>query len=385
MILRFQKSNRPGQPDPLKIKTLREKEEHMEKNISTTQIKPSSQPTLSFQALMAGVWEVGLQGGLYFDPSFRDSRQGYITFGKSALVLYLQQGLQPGFNWHCRIDISHAAIEHVIPAIDELRRGIITFTLKSPPKFYDIQSTDDLHLYSGNEMPNGSNLLPDMSRLTLRPKGNRHRLDRLCALSSSHAKSSALCMVYRVMFPDLRTAEHAFNFVKDYSVSEKYCWKTLTPVVRSNMIEAENAIVESILSNYHSSVPSEFDFAVRFQLTALVLEGTITPLKMIGLIPLVQELAKVHGAELTAVAVRHLGRQIPTPGPSQDVKSFQLKTFAETIQGSVEDVQNQTAAHQMLTGRRKKHQHLALTYKATVTPTGTRRRLVSLFYAFTTY
>ncbi|KAH7378776.1 RNA dependent RNA polymerase-domain-containing protein [Pyrenochaeta sp. MPI-SDFR-AT-0127] len=372
--LRCQLSNRPGQPEPLKVRTLQEKEEVMRakmvKQGSTAQIPRSSQPTLSFQTLMTGVWDYDKMGQLVFDQKFKDERNGFVTFGNAALVLYLQQGIQKNFQWHCRVDIPYAILEHAIPSFDNGKRGAIIFTLKSPPKFYNIRSTDDLHLYAGKSEPQNAGILPDLAALTLGSKTKVNRLERLCSLERSNSQSSALCMVYRIVFTDIQTARYAWNFVKSFSVPDEHCWKAMATNAPTRTTESEYASVDQMLSNYHPAISLEFGFAVRFQLMALLLEGTITPLKMINFIPLVQAIAKEHGAERTSLGVRQLGQQIPTPAPQTDASRFELRTLLALLTDSIEHSKNQELTNQDLTRKKRKHHHLALTYKATVTPTG---------------
>lgn len=90
----FQLSNRPGQPDPLKVKSLQEREEAERSKLgsqaSTLKLeRPSGRSTLSFCTLMTGVWDYDRLGKLVFDQKFKDERNGFITFGKSALVVSL--------------------------------------------------------------------------------------------------------------------------------------------------------------------------------------------------------------------------------------------------------------------------------------------------------
>lgn len=42
---------------------------------------------MSFRTLMTGVWDYDHLGKLVFDQKLKDKRQGYITFGKNALVV----------------------------------------------------------------------------------------------------------------------------------------------------------------------------------------------------------------------------------------------------------------------------------------------------------
>ncbi|KAG9191768.1 hypothetical protein G6011_10502 [Alternaria panax] len=370
--LDFRIDNKPGQPDPLKIKSLQEREEaERSKMGSQTPImkleRPSGRSTLSFRTLMTGVWDYDHLGKLVFDPKFKDGRKGFVTFGKSALVIYLQAGIAETFNWHCRIDIPYAIIEHTIPSADNGKHETITFTLKSPPKFYNIQSTDDLHLYSGEKAPNDISSM--LANLNVRPQKKVLRLQRLCKLSKPNEKSSALCMVYKIVFPDAQTTRFAWNFVKDFSVPKLYCWKTMVPIHRTNSIEAEYLVVEDKLRDYGSSIPAAFTFNVRYQLTALLLEGTITPLKMMELIPEVRRIAVQHGADLTANAVRRLGNQIPIPAPGVEASKFEINTLKNILNESITKSDCHKEISQDWNVKHSK-QNFVSTYKATVTPTG---------------
>ncbi|EFQ92511.1 hypothetical protein PTT_10351 [Pyrenophora teres f. teres 0-1] len=368
--LTFRMNNKPGQPDPLKVKSLQEKEAAMRSKMGSQAPKPqtSGRSTLAFQTLMTGVWDYDNLGKLSFDQKLKDRRQGYVTFGKSALVLYLQAG-EP-INWHCRIDIPYAIIEHTIPSFENGRYGSIAFTLKSPPKIYSIQSTDDLHLYAGRDAPQMPDLLASLASLNLGPHKKTLRLERLCALSPEHTKNSALCMVYKIVFPNTENAGLAWNFVKEFSVPEVYCWMTVVPKLKTYSIEDEYRVVEGKLCTYDPSIPQAFNFAVRYQVMALMLEGIITPLNVIKLLPYIYVLAKQHGSDFTANAVRQLGQQIPTPSPQDDAKSFTTQRLAHRLRESIAESEKRELIARELNVKQKKHYHLALTYKATVTPTG---------------
>ncbi|KAF2130133.1 RdRP-domain-containing protein [Dothidotthia symphoricarpi CBS 119687] len=374
--LRCRRSNRPGQPEALKVIALLHKEEEMRVKHSSrgpnTPTPGPSQPTFKFQTLMTGLWDYDRMGKLVFDQKYKDPRSGFVTFGKFALVLYLEKGSYHGYDWRCRIDIPYTILEHTIPSITNGNRGSITFTLKSPPKIYQIQTEEDLHLYTGaqpNLIPNG---MPDFARLELGTSNKRAqvpRLERLCALQRSHAKNSALCMVYKLYFPNLPLAYQAFTFVKNASVPEVHWWKTMEPNKLTGTIEAEYADLERILAVYDPIAFPEFSFAVRFQLLALVLEGTITPLKMIGLVLVVRRISQQHGSELTANAIRKLGLQVSTPAPDVAASEFSLQNLTSTLLDNIQILKKADVTNRGLSKGRTK-EHLALTYKATITPTG---------------
>jgi hypothetical protein len=109
-------------------------------------------------------------------------------------------------------------------------------------------------------------------RLEQQEFGAVYGKSQLYELHVRHTLTSYI-QVYKIAFFDSRSAETALNFVKDFSVPEVHCWKMLIPANRTHKIEAEYTVVENKLSAYNPSTPLEFNFAIRYQLTALVLEG----------------------------------------------------------------------------------------------------------------
>lgn len=372
--LNCKRSNKPGQPEPLKVVSLLQKEEDFRSRrvhqTSTSHAAGPSQPIFSFNTLMTGVWNHDAHGNMVFDRKYQDLRNGSITFGRHALVIYLKTATSHGYDWHGRIDIAYAILEHTIPSIESGTRGAITLTLKSPPKFYKIVVTDDLHLYTGGQA-NSDIGVPNLAMLSLGPSSRKQRvakLERLCSLHRDHEKNAALCMVYKLLFPNLAMVYQAWSFIKDFSVPDKYWWKTANsePAYQpTRTIESEMTGLDLALSR------SSLHFAEKFQVLALVYEGTLTPARMEELLPYISSTSRVHGTKLTALAIRNLGRQIPTPEPTVKSSEFEITTLREILESNISNAQTTELTHFSLHGKRKQQQHLALTYKATITPTGT--------------
>jgi hypothetical protein len=150
------------------------------------------------------VWSYGHLGRLVFHQKYKDARTGHVTFGRHALMIYL------GFNsstprsseWHCRIDVPYAVLEHTILSDENGTRSAMTLTLRSPPKIYEIVDTEDLHLYTGQSVVLDTGVVSAFSNLTLgasrSPKLERSRLpklQRLCTLHPEHKENVGLCMV----------------------------------------------------------------------------------------------------------------------------------------------------------------------------------------------
>jgi hypothetical protein len=357
--------------DPRKVVTLLQKEEEIRSRRVQQPTAGASQPIFPFQTLMTGVWNYDQQGRLTFDQKYRDLRVGSVTFGRHALVIYLETATVNGFDWHGRIDIPYAILEHTISFVEDAHRGSITLTLKSPPKIYQIVGTEDLHLYTGRQSTAAANGLPMLASLSLgAPNRGRRiaKLERLCSLQTKHDSCPALCMVYKLVFPSA-VINQVWAFLNDFSVPEVHCRKTALWTFTS-AIETELRSLEAALAN------SSLHFAEKFQVLALVYEGTLTPRRMQELISSIEASSRTHGSKFTALAVRNLGRQIPTPGPHVDSADFQITNLRKALVDNVQDALKAELTHTTLHGKHKQQQHLALTYKATVTPTGKSQHLV---------
>lgn len=368
--LRCKKSNKKA--EALKVMSLLDKEEDMLKK----SVKPSlpraqlSQPHFGFLSMVHGVWDYDRLGNLVFNEKYQDHRRGTIIFGNTALVVYLegQNKTHTDLDCNCRIDIPYGILEHTIPSNDKGGQGALTLTLKSPPKIYRIESADSLHLYTGAD----SNTVPQMPDLRALPFGvspssQRVRpLYRLCTLQRHYNKSAALCMVYKIQFSNLQTLRHAWNFIQDFAVSDVDLWRTTIPQTKTQTIEQDYANLELDLA---SVIKSHISFAVAYQMMALVLEGTLSPANMLQLVPGICDLAGRHGSTQTAAGVRNLAQQIPTPAPNVNGDNYRTKSIIEMIEANIHVTQS-GVSESWSSPKQKKHQHLALTYKATVTPTG---------------
>lgn len=370
--LKCKKSNKKA--EALKIMSLLDKEDELRKKAVKSSIpKPQlSQPHFSFTSMMTGVWNYDNLGKLVFDQKYQDPRRGTMIFGKTALVIYLEskKGAATQIDCNCRIDIPYGILEHTIPANDKEGQGSLTLTLKSPPKIYKINATDSLHLYTGaesNPMVHMSNLGLSGLSLDAATSFRRQRpLHRLCALQRHYDNTTALCMVYKLCFSNSRTMTHAWNFIREFAVTGIDLWRTPISHVRSQAIEKDYANLELLLTTV---VGTYINFAVAYQMMALVLEGTVPPSNMMQLIPGICDLARHHGSTRTAAGVRDLGQQIPTPAPNINGNNYRTQAIIDMIDANINEAKA-GASDLSCASKRGKHQHLALTYKATLTPTG---------------
>lgn len=329
----------------------------------------SSRSIFPIHCLMTGVWGYDHLGKLIFDQKFKDMRTGSVTFGKYALMIYLKNATSAEYDWHCRIDIPYAILEHTIPSVDNGKKGAITLTLKAPPKIYKISDMEDLHLYTGQSAPQAEfelgQLMGDLKLDTASRRPKPPRLERLCRLQRLSGKNTALCMVYKLQFPDTRSTSQAWTFLKSFSVPEVHCWKTMVPHTLTKSIECD-------FDNLQDRISKEaLAYAVQFQMFALVFEGTITPSKMIEMLPSIVSLTKTYGQRATASAVRSLQSRVPTPGPHVRSSDFQITTLRNLLAQGIK--MSQDMEHYVTSNHREEKNHVVLTHKATITPTGMYR------------
>ena len=239
-------------------------------------------------------------------------------------------------------------------------------TLKSPPKIYRIESDENLHLYTNTEKVPGLRM-PDLGAMSLnasRPSERERPLQRLCMLQRHYHKSAALCMVYKIQFSNTKSMRFAWNFIKDFAAPGVNAWSTAVLQLIERPIESEYKVLEQALAIVTGS---KISFDVSFQLMALVLEGTLSPVTAGQLIRGLCIIAGYHGSTKTAVGVRNLAHQIPTPAPNLDGdRYYSISSIVDKIEANI--TESQTDVDNL--SKATKHEHLALTHKATITPTG---------------
>ncbi|KAL1654362.1 hypothetical protein SLS61_002962 [Didymella pomorum] len=173
-------------------------------------------------------------------------------------------------------------------------------------------------------------------------------------------------MVYKLQFGNVKTMRYAWTLIRDFAIPGMDLWRTPIGHVQTSKIEQDYADLELALT---SVVPQYVSFGVAYQMMALVLEGTVPPRNMTQLLPGIYDLVKRYGSTRTAAGIRDLAQQIPTPAPNIDGKSYRTKAIIDMIDANIN--KPLIAADELSSSsKRSKHEHLALTYKATVTPTG---------------
>ncbi|KAH7393915.1 RNA dependent RNA polymerase-domain-containing protein [Phaeosphaeria sp. MPI-PUGE-AT-0046c] len=363
-------SDRKDQPPALKVSALLAKEAEMllkrSKQPTASRTSPSTRTTFDIQSLITGVWSYDRNGNLVFDPKYEDLREGTVIFGKHALVIYLESTDYADSDWHGRVDIPYAIIEHTIPELHgKGSPGSITVTLRSPPKVYQILDLEELHRYDAKQAVAEPDALLDLVNLSItkdKRSGQGVKLERRTILHRKYHRNVGLCMVYRMFIPNNQAAS-AFAFLKGSPIPEVHYWTTsVAPGPRSS-IEEEFDAFESQISE------SKLGFTTKFQLSALVLAGTITPVKAQELLSHINSSANQHSDELLSLAIKHVGQRIMTPGPYVDSHDFDVDSILDKIKTALR-MEDSTIDMSSSFNRHNRHHHIIMTHKAIITPSG---------------
>ncbi|KAF2121912.1 hypothetical protein BDV96DRAFT_133657 [Lophiotrema nucula] len=254
-LLEFGHSTHRGQPDPLKVRLLREK--RLCQWSASETIDPQSfiktctyfkaaerPPVFHIVSLETGLWMRDRLGKLSFDQKYKDARNvGTIIFGQNTLVIYLEKSRHRN-SYHGRIDIPYDSIENAITTSSS-KHDFLTCTLRTLPKVYEFVGEKNLHLYLG-QLSRAPSSKGEISRS---PKS--HTLLRRCNLSSNVDDNVALCTVYRVSLRHKQQASRLLQFIRRIpTLHRKDCFKTTVPSGRTKSVAFEYEVLEHKLSDF---------------------------------------------------------------------------------------------------------------------------------------
>ncbi|KAF2259955.1 rna-dependent rna polymeras-like protein [Lojkania enalia] len=360
--LTFVKSNLRGQPDALKVRVLLREEEEWRAKGSESVAANLTLPRFHFASLATGIWTYDKHGRLTFDQKYYDPRDGTITFGRNAMVIFLRKGPHEPINYHERIDIKNSIVEHSIPSMGQDHHCIIYITTIMPPRIYEVQNENSLRYYTGEH-----DIVQGLMALKVEDRGKQ--MLRRCNIRADYRKNAGLCMVYRLVVTDADQALQIWAFLKHTSaVPRRNCFKITVPEVQSQTIEQDLASLDARLANGIR----ELDFACRFQLLSLVLEGILSPTLTHCLLPHLEHTLKANKCvpKTMADAISKLRYQLPTPNWNLCARDLSITSILKLVKSNINSLQESASTSKDILQVETRHHHLTLTYKATVTPTG---------------
>jgi len=307
---------------------------------------PSLQSQFEITSTYCGYWDYR-DTELVFVPQYYDDRQGLVHFGKSCALL----DLQPSAIWRetCRVETFYQILETVF--LGHYSNPTITFTAQAPPKFYGPSNLDDVM---------DALLLSTTSRFKRVPEWYR-----LEGMSPLHHRIAGMCFVYQI------------TLKKPTEIAAVSQILNSSPRMPPNISMATNTLKSPL--NFHV----EFDrleqslqlgqkygplaFSVKFQVIRLAVNGYLPPKIVNLLLPHIASFSSIHKPLVLSEAIRRLSNRIDYAGPDNDGRQFKEKWFVQELENIIKNFHDEASMYEL----EKRHKHLVLIHRVTVTPTQT--------------
>jgi hypothetical protein len=303
--------------------------------------------------LKCGVWDYSGNQAAFFQH-WTDTRQGTISFGsKGAVILLGGSG-----SAQSRVDLEYHNCHNIVVS-GNYQDPAISFTLRFPPKFYEVCGDDVLAaalmaLALGNGGGNSSKIV---------------NKTRLSSINDEHTRVSGTCFVYRVILSQY-TMLSTVRGLLDRSAKSTSRMTVSTPLLLppENLQQSFTRLNHDLTDDSrHGRLP----FNLRYQIDRLARNGVLLPSKVRQLLPKISHIHQTHGLDAALSAVGRFFRQVPFAGPDTD--SFELTPVA--LESMLDDLaaayeqykHNPQNAYELV----KRHKHIELIHKVVITPAGT--------------
>ncbi|KAI9846864.1 MAG: hypothetical protein M1837_003476 [Sclerophora amabilis] len=334
------------QPDPYLLRVLMEEEEKLRNKPKVVRKSTvPSQRNFDLWKLSCGVWDY--EGhDLVFVSYYEDLIQGTASFGKNSLAMVFNR---------CEDNSSRLRVDVPYSSVYSITLGggtdlALTLTLTEAPRMYGYTAI--------SQMSGLTHRLQSLGSDNRQPRFDRIRLS---SISPGHKAIVSTCLVYRIQLKD-SSFTHVRGLLKTRDLPPSIPWST--------MVTGPKTSFTSSLSKLNQELSSKYDklpFGVKFQVQKLAQNGYLPPARVSALLPEIARMAQSTEVDVAINAVRKLTSQIPYAGPDADAQSFTIQALANLLKRNVELCQTETF-HSIVTPDQQSH--LALVYKASVTPTG---------------
>lgn len=289
---------------------------------------------------------------LCFTTQFSLVQQGTISLGRKEAVIVLggEDSKQR------RIYLNYADCVSVI--LGQYEDPALTFSLRNPPKFYEVEGAED-------EI---SNALLAFALNSAPAKRASAKKIRITGIDGSHAKVSGMCLVYRFSLLDHRMISTVRSLL---SRNVKAPPQTVmsTPVVypTQSIVDIYTRLNYYLTDQgYYGRQP----FAMLYQLDRLARNGVLPPQKVVDLLPTVARIHATHGLDAVLSALRKFYLRVRFAGPDTDaseVSHSALQVLLEEFASTYDRYKYNPKNPYELT---KRHTHINLVHKIIVTPCG---------------
>lgn len=341
--INFQKSREAV--DPFVLQRIRRAEKQ---SISGSKIftKPSDDRsnTIMIESIECGFFDYPQSGQLVFHNCHKQYRSGSLVFGRKRLLIILNE-TKDNAN-RTRIQIEYASIYSI--SGHSRKNSNFVINVMNPPMFYqDTMANDSIE-------DDVSSAFGRLGLVTMEPQTSRS-----CHLGGSHAAAVGSCPTYWINFKGPGDFKNALKRLREERSAPKPLHQEI-PIYRKDF----NFSQEMMLLNNILADSVDVPFAVKFQLQMLAQNGILNPQKVRRLRDPVAEMLQELDTVQVAEGIRALKNVLDFAGPNCNGDSFTLEALVKLIKQRALNYPLRNSMYR--TARR--HDHLALVYKAYVSP-----------------
>jgi hypothetical protein len=274
---------------------------------------------------------------------------GTITLGRKAAIVVLgASGLNP-----VRMDINYADCASI--TVGSSKDPSISFELYFPPKFYSVSA-----------IPQALELSMQHLTLTAATQSRRKNDDkkvRQSCLSSAHAHIVGSCFVYRVNLVDPRRLSTVLHVLKQNTRGPSVHAITTSMFKPTETYQASFTRLKHHLTD--TKLFGDLPFGILYQIERLAQNGLLHPTEVLHLLPTIRQNYISHDLNATIAAIRRLYREMPLPGPGDEVPQASKRVALLNEFASSYD----PIAPENVYELSKRHSHINLVHRIVVTPT----------------
>lgn len=348
------------EPDELKLRSIAKEAKDKAKSAGavpngvTLKEKHTHANTLArfdCKLLSCGTW-VYLDGELTHVSHVQYLCFGTLYFGKTTLALILK-GNAKSEESSIRLDFSYSTCIESI-TVGSLQNPTLTLTLRAAPRMFEVPETPEV-----DELAIGMMNLFRSQRAPRKP-----RRIRMASLEPAHASLVGNCFTYQVTL----CAGEQLHLVRarlasDLGMPRSIYWPCRTIRGSTNTFVSQMDSMNSVMAGAYK----HFDFALKFQIQRLALNGYLPPDTVVKLLHTISQIVQRSGMELAVRSVRKLFKQIPYAGPEADSTCFAPTHLISLLCENEETCKSEES---LMFSILKKHPHMVMVHRVVVTPTG---------------
>ena len=293
----------------------------------------------NFTKLRIGQW-IYIRDHLTFSSHYGEERAGRIVFGSHAVLIKLLPATID--DQAHQMEIPYDSVQSLVTWSSP---PSVTFSLFEPPKYYEEINTSLNDAFRG---------------LLLQAHLQNFKRKRVPFFNATHESIVGNCLCYRFSLPSYGDAQALKRLSRAPGIPDSVDWNIR---VVSNHAYADDMtqLRRALAQDYANKIP----FEVIFQLQRLAQNSYLPPSTILQLKTEIFKSLDHKDSSTVASAVRHLSHNIPYAGPETEANTLELTSLIESFHHS----ENAVFEHDpYLTGLAAEHEHIAMVYKAMVTP-----------------